>query len=147
MPVENVNWYGIRVKLRSELRSHEELRLRGFEPFLPLRAVRRRWSDRMKTVEVPVFPGYLFCRFLQPDRLRVLNAPGVVQVIGAGNRPIPISEAEIGSIQTLVASKLALRPWPYIAWVNACESTRGRWLAWMPSSSAARMEGPGPSFP
>jgi transcription antitermination factor NusG len=112
--VENADWFGIRVKSRCESRAHDELLLRGFETFLPLCSVRRRWSDRVKTLDVPMFRGYLFCRFAMEDRVRVLNATGVAQIVGCGSTPVPISEAEIRSVQTLVASKVACTPWPYL---------------------------------
>lgn len=61
-----------------------------------------------------MFGGYLFCRFALPDRLKVLNAAGVAQIVGIGNTPVPISEAEIRSVQTLATSKVACTPWPYL---------------------------------
>jgi transcription antitermination factor NusG len=61
-----------------------------------------------------MFRGYLFCRFALPDRVRILNAIGVAQIVGCGNTPVPISEAEIRSVQTLVASKVACTPWPFL---------------------------------
>ena len=107
-------WFALRVATRYEFRVSEQLALREFEPFLPLRRVRRRWSDRIQTLEVPLFPGYLFSRFDPHLRVRVLNVPGVAQIVGLGNVPVPISEAEIGAIQTLVASRLDLEPHPYL---------------------------------
>ncbi len=112
--VDSTNWFGIRVKSRCEGRAYDDLSLRGFEAFLPLCCVRRRWSDRVKTLQVPMFRGYLFCRFALLDRIRVLNAAGVAQIVGCGNSPVPISEMEIRSVQTLVTSKVACTPWPYL---------------------------------
>lgn len=112
--VDSTNWFGIRVKSRCEVRAYDDLSLRGFEAFLPLCCVRRRWSDRVKTLQVPMFRGYLFCRFALLDRIRVLNAAGVAQIVGCGNSPVPISEMEIRSVQTLVTSKVACTPWPYL---------------------------------
>jgi transcription antitermination factor NusG len=112
--LQNTDWFGIRVKSRCEVRAHDDLCQRGFEAFLPLCSVRRRWSDRVKTVQAPMFRGYLFCKFALPDRVRVLNAAGVAQIVGYGSFPVPISETEIRSVQTLVASKVACTPWPYL---------------------------------
>ena len=88
--LENTDWFGIRVKSRCEVRAYDDLRQSGFEAFLPLCSVRRRWSDRVKTVQSPMFTGYLFCRFAMPDRVRVLNAAGVAQIVGCnGARSFP----------------------------------------------------------
>src|SRR5579863_8768541 len=106
-------WFGIRVRSRSEVRSYDELQLRGFEALLPLRTVRRRWSDRTKTCESPIFPGYVFSRFDPRERVRILSVPGVAQILGAGSNPIAIGEREIQSVRALVESRVALVPWPY----------------------------------
>jgi transcription antitermination factor NusG len=107
-------WFGIRVRSRSEVRSYDELMLRGFQAFLPLRTVKRRWSDRTKIQPAPVFPGYVFCRFDLTERIRILSVPGVAQILGAGSNPIPIGEREIESVRAMVNSKIALVPWPYL---------------------------------
>jgi transcription antitermination factor NusG len=109
-----IHWFGLRVKQRSEFRACGELSLRGFEAFLPSQRVRRRWSDRTQVVEEPLFPGYLFCRFERSDRIRILETPGVIQVVGFGERLAPIDEAEIDAIQRMVASRVELTPWPYL---------------------------------
>jgi transcription antitermination factor NusG len=108
------SWYGVRVKPKGEHRASNELSARGFEAFLPTRHVRRRWSDRIKTLEVPVFPGYLFCRFRPEERVNVLDAPAVIQILGIGATPIPVSDSEIEALQTMVTSQLMLMPWPYL---------------------------------
>jgi transcription antitermination factor NusG len=114
MESNDVLWFGIHVKSRCEYRAYDDLNRRGFETFLPLRMEKRRWSDRIATVQTPLFPGYLFCKFSPLDRFRVLNATGVAQIIGSGKAPVPISESEIQSVQTLITSKMFLSPWPYL---------------------------------
>ena len=55
-------WFALRVRSRCEKVVAVAARSKGFEDFLPLHRRRQRWSDRSKWVEVPLFPGYLFCR-------------------------------------------------------------------------------------
>jgi transcription antitermination factor NusG len=110
----NKRWYGVRVRPKDEGRASNELSARGFEAFLPTRRVRRRWSDRVKTLQVPVFPGYLFCRFRPEERVKVLDAPAVIQILGIGATPIPVSDGEIEALQMMVTSRLMLMPWPYL---------------------------------
>jgi len=81
---------------------------------LPLCRFKRQWSDRIKVIEQPLFPGYLFGRFCLEDRVRVLQAPGVKQIIGIGNTPVPISDGEIENLKALISSGSLLAPWPYL---------------------------------
>lgn len=64
---------------------------------------------------MPLFPGYVFCRFDVVDRLPLLIIPGVVCVVGLGKTPLPVKDEEIEAIRTLVASGLPLQPWPLLA--------------------------------
>ncbi|MGC4014777.1 MAG: transcription termination/antitermination NusG family protein, partial [Luteolibacter sp.] len=84
----------------------------GFEEFLPIYQVRRRWSDRVKVVDVPLFDGYVFCRFHDSRMLPVLSAPGVVHVVSFDGTPAPIPEMEIEALRQLVGSKLPASPCP-----------------------------------
>ena len=106
-------WYAIRIRSRAEISVAAILRGKGYEEFLPLYRSTRQWSDRQKTVELPLFPGYLFCRLDMNDRiLPILSTPGVIAFAGAGRTPVAIPENEIAAIQSIVRSGLAALPWP-----------------------------------
>src|SRR6516165_6650566 len=90
------------------------LRGRGYELFLPLYKCRRRWSDRYKEIELPLFPGYVFCQLNPLNRLPVLSIPGVVHIAGVGQVPLPVDAAEIVAIQTAIRSGLPRQPWPFL---------------------------------
>lgn len=107
-------WFALEVKSRSENSVALHLRARGYECFLPKYKSRRKWSDRIKHVELPLFPGYLFSRVNVEDRLPVLTTPGVIQIVGSGRTPIPIRENEIHTVQTVVDSGVASQPWPFV---------------------------------
>jgi len=107
-------WFALRVKSRREKIVATVARNKGFEEFLPLYQCRRRWSDRFKSVALPLFPGYVFCRLNAEYRLPLLTIPGVVHFVGIGNIPVPIDDAEIASIQTAIHSKLWTEPWPFL---------------------------------
>lgn len=107
-------WFAVRVRTRYESLAATVLRGKGFEPFLPMYKSRRRWSDRIKEIQLPLFPGYLFCRLDPQNRLPVLTTPGVVQIVGVGKNPMPLDEYEIGAIQTVVKSGLLREPWPFL---------------------------------
>lgn len=108
------SWFALTVKPRHEKVAAQNLRLRGLEDFLPLQRVRRSWSDRMQAVDLPLFPGYVFCRFTYRDRLHALNTPGVRSIVGFGNVEIPLDDSEIQAVQALISSGMPLSPWPYL---------------------------------
>ena len=108
-------WFALQVRARQESGVGDQLSGQGYERFLPMYKVRKRWSDRIKEVEAPLFPGYLFCRFNPHDRLPILKTPGVIQIVGFKEGPTAVDEAEIRSIQTLVAAGVPHQPWPFLS--------------------------------
>jgi transcription antitermination factor NusG len=114
MSVTSIPWFALTTKPRHEKSAARILLNKGLEPFLPLCPSRRHWSDRVKSVDLPLFPGYVFCRFDYERRLTVLTTPGVTSIIGFDNAPTPVSDEEIDRIRTIVASGLPAQPWPYI---------------------------------
>ena len=107
-------WFAILVRTSREKTANLLLENVGYECFLPTSRYTRRWSDRMKEIEVPLFPGYLFCRMDPHNRLPVLMTPGVIQIVGVGKTPIPVGEEEIAAIQRVGKSGLSTMPWPYV---------------------------------
>ena len=108
-------WYVVAVRLNYERSVAASLREQGRETFVPVYQVRRKWSDRNKEVELPLFPGYIFCRFDPRNRLPILQAPGVSSILGIrGAGPLPVEEAEIDGIRALVNAGLPVRPWPFL---------------------------------
>jgi hypothetical protein len=71
-----MNWYEIHVRPRSEFLTAGALRNKGYEPLLPRYLSKRRWSDRKVELELPLFPGYIFCKFDVKVRMPILTTPG-----------------------------------------------------------------------
>lgn len=107
-------WYALTVKPNHERAVAQALVCKNLESFLPLYLTRRRWSDRIKELELPLFAGYVFCRFADGERTKALTTPGVTSVVGFGNRPAPVTEEEIHAVRTMLASGLPVGPWPYL---------------------------------
>jgi transcription antitermination factor NusG len=107
-------WYVLRVNAGREKSVVSLLRSKGLIEFLPLYVSCRRWSDRTKQIELPLFPGYVFCRFDANHRLPILTTPGVSYVVGIGGVPEPADEEEITALQCVVRSGLFLQPWPFL---------------------------------
>jgi transcription antitermination factor NusG len=107
-------WYAIRTKPRFEKKVALGLRGKGYEDFLPVRRVRRAKQDRTVTVEHPLFPGYLFCRFDCSKRLPILVTPGVINILSNQEQLTPVPEEEISSLQRVVEANLAIHDAPYL---------------------------------
>jgi transcription antitermination factor NusG len=112
--VPKLPWFALQVRSRRESPISAHLCGQGYECFLPMYKSTRRWSDRVKEVDQPLFPGYLFCRFDLHNRGPVLMTPGIQQIVGVGRTPMPVEESEMESIRQALASGLPSQPWPYL---------------------------------
>lgn len=107
-------WFALQTRSRYEHFVAAMLRGKSYELFLPVFTSQHRWSDRLKNLELPLFPGYLFCRFDPLDRFPIVVTPGVLRVVGTGKNPVPVADAEIAALQTAVKSGLPREPWPFL---------------------------------
>src|SRR6266852_464107 len=76
------HWYAAYTSANHEKRVAVQLKERAVENFLPLYESVRRWKDRRMKLQLPLFPGYVFVRLALRDRLRVLQIPSVVRLVG-----------------------------------------------------------------
>src|SRR5208283_3495286 len=111
---ESRAWFALTSKPRHEKVAAENLRTKGLESFVPLYRTRRQWTDRVQSVDLPLFPGYVFCRFCYASRLPVLSTPGVTSVVGFTDVPTPVADEEISRIRAIQESGLPSQPWPYV---------------------------------
>lgn len=108
-------WFAIRIRTRLATAVAAALQQKGYEVFLPLYQARKQWSDRLKVRFLPLFPGYLFCRFSPASRLLpILTTPGVIQIVSVDRKPCPVGDNEIQAIQSIIGSGLAALPWPFL---------------------------------
>jgi transcription antitermination factor NusG len=107
-------WYALFVRSRHEKTVENSLRSKRYSVFSPSYRTKRKRVDRIAEIEVPLFPGYVFCQFDPNKRLPILMTPGVVGVVGRGNRPEPVDDAEIDSIRTVAMAGRSVQPWPFL---------------------------------
>jgi transcription antitermination factor NusG len=107
-------WYALHVRPRFEKLVEAHLSEKGYETFLPTYVSSRQWSDRVKSLTLPLFPSYLFCRFDLRARLPILVTPGVNFIVGAGNAAVAVDAEEIDAVRKVVQSGLTTQPWPYL---------------------------------
>jgi transcription antitermination factor NusG len=111
-----IGWYALAVKPQYEFRVFKGLQsIENIESFLPSYKDKRIWSDRVKILDSPLFPGYVFAKFEYPAlRVPVLRIAGVNSIVGYGNEPSALAEEDIGAIRTLVNSSFPVRPWLFL---------------------------------
>lgn len=109
-----VNWYALYTKSRHEKLVDELLKRKGIETFLPLRKIRRKWSDRIRQIEEPIFKGYLFTRTAYLNRFDVLNTKGVVRFIGFGMFPSVVPDASVLALKRFMEEEIEIDPFPYL---------------------------------
>jgi transcriptional antiterminator NusG len=107
-------WYALYVRSRHEKAVEHGLRGKGYTVFAPSYRTKRKRVDRNIEIDVALFPGYVFCQFDSNMRLPILMTPGIVRVVGRGNRPEPVDDSEIASIRTLALSGRSVQPWPFL---------------------------------
>jgi transcription antitermination factor NusG len=107
-------WYALRVKHRHEKGVARSLDAKGYERFLPLYQTRRRVFGGRTDADMPLLPGYVFCRLNISDRLPVLILPGVFNIVQAGKLFPAVDESEILILQEIVSSGLYTLPWPFL---------------------------------
>ena len=112
--MDNRHWCALYTRSRHEKSIAAELQKKSVEAFLPLQAIRRKWSDRTVTVEEPLFKSYLFVKTDFLGSREVLKTKGAVTFVNASGYPVPIQESVIGSLKAAVQSGVPLEPFPYI---------------------------------
>jgi transcription antitermination factor NusG len=107
-------WYVACTNANHEKRVAEQLTRRSVEHFLPIYRVVRRWKDRWVQLQRPLFPGYIFVRLALHDRLKVLQAPGVVKFVGFSGTPSVLPQVEIDALRTSLSAGVRAEPHPYL---------------------------------
>jgi transcription antitermination factor NusG len=113
-PENILPWFALTTKPHHERAVQDGLLQRGLDCFLPTYCAARRWSDRVKRLQVPLFPGYVFCRFDYHHRVPVLRTPGVRSVLSFGAEAVPVPPDDIDRIRRIVTADCAVEPWPFL---------------------------------
>jgi transcription antitermination factor NusG len=97
-------WFALSVRTRRERAVEAALLDKRYETFLPMMVESRQYDRKIRTAEVPCFPGYIFCRFDLQDRLAVLVTPNIYHIVGNGASLEPIPDSEMNAIKLMVTS-------------------------------------------
>lgn len=107
-------WYALHTRSRHEKVAEDLLTRKKIETFLPLRNIKRRWSDRVKEISEPLFKGYLFVRAPLVRRVEILQTKGVVRFIGFGRVPSSVPESDLIALRRFIDEGIAVDPFPYL---------------------------------
>src|ERR1700692_1922964 len=105
-----LQWFALRVRSNFERPVSDLLQAKGVEEFLPTYRSRRIWSDRIRERDLPLFPGYVFCRIPIEARALVLATTGVVNIVGVQQQALPIAEEEIAAVRKMIESRTPVEP-------------------------------------
>jgi transcription antitermination factor NusG len=127
LPVSSLEprWYAAYTCAKHEKRVAAELGARGVEHFLPLYRTMRRWKDRQVQLELPLFPGYVFVRLALCHRLRVVQIPSVVRMVGFGGLPTALPDTEMEIMRSGLSQTLRADPHPFLTIGRRVRITRG----------------------
>lgn len=108
-------WFALQVRHGYETQVGTLLHQKGYEQFVPTYSCRRRWSDRWKDVELPLFAGYVFCKFSVEVHAPIITTSGVIRIVGIGRQPVPVENTEIEAVRAAMTSGFRTQPHPYLA--------------------------------
>ncbi len=113
---EPENWYALHTRPRHEKLVVTRLHERGVETFLPIVTEVHRWSDRKKSVQLPLFSCYVFAKFLsnRTQRLNVLRVSGVLALVGSQGEGTPIPDEQIDAVRSVLESALPWSTHPFL---------------------------------
>ncbi|MBZ5627712.1 MAG: UpxY family transcription antiterminator [Acidobacteriia bacterium] len=110
----SAGWYALYTCSRHEKQVAVQLQQRDIEFFLPVYTCVRRWKDRRVTLQLPLFPGYVFVHTLLQRRLEVLNVPGTVRFVAFNGRPVALPESDLLRLRSGLDQGLCATPHPYM---------------------------------
>ena len=122
--------------LAAYTRSHHEqqvatqLEQKSVEHLLPTYERLARWSDRVKRSRAPLFPGYVFVRVSDDERVRVLETMGVVSLVSRGGKAVPLSPQEIAQLQVCCLQAHSIEPHPYLQLGRRVRVKYGPFAGW-----------------
>jgi transcription antitermination factor NusG len=116
LPAEHCEpqWYAAYTSANHEKRVAEQLGVREVEHFLPTYSSVRRWKDRRVTLQLPLFPGYVFVRMALRNRLQVLQVPGLARLVGFGSTPAPLPQRDIDVLRAGLTTGVRAEPHPHL---------------------------------
>jgi transcription antitermination factor NusG len=99
------NWFALYTKPRHEFKALEQIRALSVEVYLPTIIVKKKWSDRKKKIEEPLFRGYLFIYAGEAERIISMQQPAIIRTVSFNGKPSIIPEWQIENLKKVLAEK------------------------------------------
>jgi len=124
------SWLAAYTRARHESSVVRQFEQTGLDTFLPTYRRLSRWSDRIRKLDTPLFPGYVFVRVAERERTRILKTAGVVSIVCCGGRPAPLAESDIAKLRLCAANPAAVEPHPYLRVGQRVRVKHGPFRGW-----------------
>ena len=124
------HWIAAYTRSRHEMAVASQFQQKGLDSLLPTYRRLSRWSDRIRRVETPLFPGYVFVRVVEGEHRRVLQTGGVLSIVCRSGRPAPLSDAEVDKLRICTANPAAVEPHPYLKVGQRVRVKHGPFRGW-----------------
>jgi transcription antitermination factor NusG len=108
------HWFALQTKHKNERKVEYLLKQKGYECLTPTYRSKRKWSDRTVEIDLPLFPGYVFCRFSPSVLGKAISTQGVIRIVGFGGKPAEVVIEEVEALQRLAQSNFLREPWKYL---------------------------------
>jgi len=115
-PSAGSDWFALQTRARFERKVCSQIENKNHEAFVPATRARHRWSDRYQTIEVPIFPGYVFVRAManSSDRLAILQTRGAYGFVTFSGIVARIPDDQINDLRRIEMQNCALSPYPFL---------------------------------
>jgi transcription antitermination factor NusG len=123
-------WLAAYTRSRHEHKVAQQLGQKNLEHLLPTYARLTHWSDRIKRIETPLFPGYIFVHICEAERLPVLETAGIVHLLSTAGEPTVLSEEDISRLRSCCGKDGEIEPYPYLRIGRRVRVTHGPFSGW-----------------
>jgi transcription antitermination factor NusG len=123
-------WLAAYTRSHHEQQVANQLRTKQLEFLLPTYLHVARWSDRIKTSEAPLFPGYIFVHVSDGERVPVLETSGVVYLVSTAGEPAVLPDKDVERLRTCTLRSADVEPHPYLRIGHRVRVKHGPFAGW-----------------
>ncbi len=123
-------WLAAYTRSRHEQQVARQLGQKGLEYMLPTYERLIRWSDRIRRVQMPLFPSYIFVHICEDERRTLLETMGIVQLVSVAGRPALLADEEVERLRSCMSGSADVEPHPYLRIGHRVRVKHGPFAGW-----------------